>query len=170
MRFLKIGLWVFGVGIAFAIFAWTSSPRDRYPFLAPYVVSRKAGYYTIGNIRTPGAQSPFPVYAVTFQVKGLKESDALKNMPRFAGGLTRGSEMSLQPVTPIDPKMYMGRHMPIMKGGKFVPPPRPPMNVTQITIWRQLRWNEIAWARLTHIGREAFPPLHPNAMNTVGRP
>lgn len=131
--------------IAFAVFAIMSKPHDAIPGLRPYVTSETDRF----AIQTRPGLPKMPIYEQTLVVHDLTEN-ALREI--FSQSTHEGSEgysASLE-ASPDLFKMlshpHAPMHLPLMTDAR----------VTKVVVWHGLTWNEILYARMTHLGSNPF--------------
>jgi hypothetical protein len=143
MRLMKVVMAVLMATIAFAVFAYTSAVRDDLPDLRPYITSEHTDYYTQ---ETPGGK-PRLIYERRMKLDGSVSLVQARSMamrgPHYGN---HGFSFRTDPAASISslPRSWQK--------------PNERSSVYEMTYWRELKWNEVLWVRLTHIGQRVFAP------------
>lgn len=149
MRLKQLVLGVLAILIVFAVFAFTSSPRGQLRAFKPYVTSQNDGY----DMQDRPGMKPQPIYFVKMRIDGKL---TLAQAKKIAQSLPQGTHGFSYRAFPRTPSMN-GTIQLSHKGLSGMQLQSPDDPVTEIYYWKSLRWNEILWARLTHLGSNPFP-------------
>ena len=130
MRFLRGILAAASVALLIGIFGYFSAVPDDLAAIHPFVVSQSADFY--------------------------RSSESGRN--HFV--ISRTVELKNATISRIHTLLPKPKGVSIGFSYKFVGSPSPvPMQdapLVGLTYWRQLRWNEILWIRLTHLRHDPF--------------
>ena len=142
MKLRQVAMGVLFVLIAFAVFALTSQPKDQLPELQPYVTSKTNSYY----VEDTATGKPRYVFEQKYTLDGRLD---LSQVQAMTSSVKPGTSHGFSYFTDL-PEMKI-RGIP----SSFTAP-GPKSVVSAVKYWRELKWNQILWVRLTHLGRNPF--------------
>jgi hypothetical protein len=148
MRLVKVGIVVAVVSAIFAIFAWTSSPHDDLPRFRPFIQTQHDGYVTqtdaTGSHLVYERKLRFKRYVLLAKGKAMVKGAPRGSKVYFQTG--NGDVMCI--IGSPFHKLYARGHEP------------PPNSFDVITYTKELKWNQVLWVRLTHLGSNPFTNKH----------
>jgi hypothetical protein len=124
--------------IAFGVFALTSRPHDDLAGLKPYITGDRVSFVTRHSLTGRDEK----ILRRTVLVQGLEYGQA-RELERRAPGRSHGFSHTFKNVDDLSDMLRMDH-----------------AQVSQITYWEELKWNEVLWVRVTHLGRDPFPPVN----------
>lgn len=134
MRLLRLWMGIAFVLIAFAVFALTSRVHDDLAALKPYITADRVSFVRRHSLT--GRDSM--ILRRTVQVQGLEYREA-RELEQRAPGRSHGFSHTFKNVDDLSDMMRMDH-----------------AQISQITYWEELRWNEVLWVRVTHLGHDPF--------------